>query len=73
MAIVGPMMEPRLAPAMIKPYADFAPSTFMEEFTNAQNRDTQMLPNDSIAQYDTHPGRTGKVDVPVGSVTANFR
>lgn len=29
----------------------------MEEFTNAQKRDTQMLPNDSIAQYETHPGK----------------
>lgn len=44
------MMDPRFAPAMMRPYADLAPSTFMEEFTNAQKSDTQMLPNDSIAQ-----------------------
>lgn len=43
-------MEPKFAPAMMRPYADFAPSTFMEEFTNAQNKDTQMLPKDSMAQ-----------------------
>lgn len=53
--MVGPMMDPKLAPAMIKPKADFAVSTFTEEFTNAQKRETQMLPNDSIAQYDIHP------------------
>ena len=49
------MMEPKLAPAMISPKADFAVSMLTEEFTNAQKRDTQMLPKDSIAQYDTHP------------------
>lgn len=54
-ASVGPVIEPKLAPAMIKPYADLAVSTFMEEFTKAQKRDTQMLPNDSMAQYDIHP------------------
>lgn len=49
------MIDPKLAPAMINPNADFAVSTFIEEFTNAQKRDTQMLPNDSIAQYDIQP------------------
>ena len=53
--MVGPMMDPKFAPAMIKPKADLAVSTLTEEFTKAQKRDTQMLPNDSIAQYDTHP------------------
>lgn len=48
-------MDPKLAPAMINPKADFAVSTFIDEFTKAQKRDTQMLPKDSIAQYDTHP------------------
>lgn len=51
-------MDPKFAPAMIKPKADLAVSTFTEEFTKAQKRDTQMLPNDSIAQYDIHPEQT---------------
>lgn len=48
-------MDPKLAPAIINPKADFAVSTFVEELTKAQKSDTPMLPKDSIAQYDIHP------------------
>lgn len=55
------MIDPRLAPARIRPNADFAVATSMDEFTKDQKWHTQMLPNDSIAQYDTHPGTKKKV------------
>lgn len=57
-ARVGPMIDPRFAPAIIKPKADFAVSTFTDELTKAQKRDTQILPKDSIAQYDIQPGKS---------------
>lgn len=52
------MIDPRFAPAIIKPKADFAVSTFTDELTKAQKRDTQILPKDSIAQYDIQPGKS---------------
>lgn len=56
-ARVGPMMDPRLAPARMRPNADLAVSTSIDALTKDQKWDTQMLPNDSIAQYETQPGR----------------
>ena len=57
------MMDPRFAPARIRPNADLAVCTSIDAFTKDQKWHMQMLPNDSIAQYDTHPGkRVGVVD-----------
>lgn len=56
MAIVGPVVHPKLAPAMIMKLADLAPSMSMDEFRKGQDNDTQVLPN--IESCSTTPYRS---------------